>query len=51
MQSLAETISTTGLSVGTHTLYVAADYWNNLVSESNEANNVKTLVFSVVDIT
>ena len=40
-------IDTSGLSVGTHTLYVMADYWADLVSESNEANNVTSVNFTV----
>ena len=39
-------VSTTGLSVGTHTLTVLADA-NNAVVESNEANNQNSFIFSV----
>ena len=40
-QTLINSFSTANLSVGTHTLYVMADYWGNQVGESNEANNVR----------
>jgi len=46
-QTLSNSIDTSHLSVGTHTLYVMADYWNNLVGESNEANNVQSVTFTV----
>jgi subtilase family serine protease len=39
-------ISTSNLSVGTHTLYVTADVANS-VSESNETNNTAALTFTV----
>jgi len=46
-QILTGAINTAGLGVGTHTLYVAADYWNNMVGEGNEANNVRSVTFEV----
>ena len=38
--------NTAGLSVGTHTLYVAADNWNQ-IGDSNPANNVISISFNV----
>ena len=46
-QTLSNSIDTSTLSVGTHTLYVAADYWGNQVAEGNEANNVRSVTFEV----
>jgi hypothetical protein len=46
-QTLTNSIDTSNLSVGEHTLHVMADYWNNQVAEGNEANNVRTFTFTV----
>ena len=46
--TLSNSISTAGLSVGTHTLYIKEDYWFNGVSESNESNNIRSTSFNVV---
>jgi hypothetical protein len=48
-QTLNGSIATSGLTAGTHTLYVAADYWGNMVAEGNEANNALTITFTVID--
>jgi subtilase family serine protease len=48
-QTLNGRIETSSLSVGQHTLYVAADYWNNMVGESNESNNTLSVTFNVTD--
>jgi subtilase family serine protease len=48
-QTLSSSIDTSTLSVGEHTLYVMADYWNNLVGESNEANNLLSVTFNVTE--
>ena len=45
-QVLGGGFSTAGLSVGQHTLWVAADNWGQ-VGESNEANNFNSLTFTV----
>ena len=44
--SFTDSISTSGLSVGTHTLWVDADNWNN-VAESTETNNWNSVTFTV----
>ena len=44
--SFTDSISTSGLSVGTHTLWVDADNWNN-VAESKETNNSTSVTFNV----
>ncbi|WP_147156900.1 CARDB domain-containing protein, partial [Reyranella soli] len=49
-QTLSNSIDTSHLSVGEHTLYVMTDYWNNMVTEGNEANNVRTFTFTVTDL-
>jgi len=49
-QTLTNSIDTSKLSVGTHTLYVAADYWGNMVGEGNEANNALSVTFNVTDL-
>jgi hypothetical protein len=46
--TFSKSISTAGLSIGTHTLYIKEDYWYNLVAESNESNNVRSVTFNVV---
>ena len=46
-QTLTNSFNTDNLSVGTHTLYVMADYWGNQVAEINEANNVRSITFTV----
>ena len=46
-QTLSNSIDTSALSVGPHTLYVMADYWNDLVGESDETNNVRSVTFTV----
>ena len=46
-QTLTSSISTAGLSVGTHTLYIKEDFYGNYVSESNESNNVGYVTFNV----
>src|SRR5262249_60844948 len=43
----SNSIDTSNLSVGQHTLYVAEDFWHNAVGESNEPNNVKAITFNV----
>jgi hypothetical protein len=43
-QSDTVSISTSGLSAGTHTLYIVSDI-NSSVSESDESNNQKTIPF------
>src|SRR5262249_62140104 len=45
--TLTNFISTANLSVGQHTLYIKEDYWQNMVSESNETNNVRSVTFNV----
>jgi subtilase family serine protease len=45
--TLSNSISTTGLSVGTHTLYIMEDYWANMIGESDETNNVRSITFNV----
>ena len=40
-------IGTAGLSVGQHTLYIKEDYWYNLIGESNEGNNGRSITFNV----
>jgi hypothetical protein len=40
-------INTANLSVGQHTLYIKEDYWNNMVPESNETNNLSSVTFAV----
>jgi hypothetical protein len=44
--SFTDSISTSSLSVGSHTLWVAADNWNN-VNESDETNNWLSVGFTV----
>ncbi len=44
---LGGSIDTSHPSVGTHTLYVMADYWNNQVAEGDEGNNVRSVTFTV----
>lgn len=46
-QTLSNSIDTSSLSVGTHTLWIATDYWANMVGESNEANNWRSVTFDV----
>jgi subtilase family serine protease len=48
-QILHGSIATSGLTAGTHTLHVAADYWGNQVAEGNEANNALSITFTVID--
>ena len=50
MRTLSNSIDTSDLSVGTHTLYVMADYWNDQVGEGNETNNVRAFTFTVTDL-
>jgi subtilase family serine protease len=45
-QTFSEGFSTAGMSVGQHTLYVAADNFNS-VGEGSEANNVTAVTFNV----
>src|SRR4030095_11371754 len=45
--TFTNSIDTTNLSVGQHTLYIKEDYWNNGVAESNETNNLKSITFNV----
>ena len=45
--TLTNSIDTSNLSVGQHTLYVAEDFWHNAVGESNETNNVHAFTFNV----
>jgi subtilase family serine protease len=45
--SFSNSVDTSHLSVGQHTLYIKEDFWQNSVSESNESNNVKTFTFEV----
>ena len=43
----SNSFGTAGLSVGQHTMWIKADYYNNLVSESDETNNWKSVTFNV----
>ena len=43
----SNSFGTAGLSVGQHTLWIKADYYNNLISEGDETNNWKSVTFSV----
>jgi glucose/arabinose dehydrogenase len=45
--TISNSISTSGLSVGTHTLYIKEDYWANMIGESDETNNVRSITFDV----
>jgi subtilase family serine protease len=45
-QTFSEGFSTAGMSVGQHTLYVAADNFNS-IGEGSEANNVTAINFTV----
>src|SRR5205823_4299104 len=47
MPWLGNAIGTAGLSVGQHTLYIKEDYWQNMVGESDETNNVRSVTFNV----
>jgi subtilase family serine protease len=51
VQTLTNSISTTGLSVGTHTLYIKEDFYGNSVTESDETNNVRSVTFNVTGST
>ena len=44
IQTQSDHFNTAGLSVGQHTLYVAADNWNQ-IGDTNPANNVLSLTF------
>ena len=44
----SNSFGTAGLSVGQHTLWIKADYYNNLISEGDETNNWKSVTFSVI---
>jgi subtilase family serine protease len=46
IQTLNDSFNTAGLSVGQHTLWVAADNWNQ-VGDSNLANNFQSIVFTI----
>ncbi|MBV5297287.1 MAG: hypothetical protein JZU64_03895 [Rhodoferax sp.] len=46
-QTLTNSISTAGLSVGQHTLYIKEDGYYNYVTESDETNNVRSVTFNV----
>ena len=46
-QTLRNSIDTSTLSVGTHTLWIKADYWGDAVAESDENNNLTSFTFEV----
>ncbi len=45
--TLSNSIDTSKLTVGQHTVYIKEDYWYNGVAESNEANNSIAVTFNV----
>ena len=47
-QAASNSISTSGLAVGNHTLTITADAYQNWIGESNETNNSATIAFKVV---
>ena len=46
IQTLNDSFNTAGLSVGQHTLWVAADNWNQ-IGDSNPANNFQSITFTI----
>lgn len=45
--TLSNSIATANLSLGQHTLYIKEDYWQNMVGESDETDNVRSVTFNV----
>lgn len=50
-QTFSSSVSTAGLSLGIHTLYIQEDFYGNMVTESNESNNVRSVTFNVTSAT
>jgi hypothetical protein len=49
--TFTNSIDTSDLSVGQHTLYIKDDFWQNRVGESNEGNNTRSFTFNVLNNT